>query len=113
VLWEKYLFICAQAGVTAITRCPTGTVLAIAEGRQLYRRLLDELAALAKAAGVSLRPDVADVIMTTAVALPPATTSSLAYDLAQGRRLELEALHGHAVRLGERLGVPTPALFAV
>ena len=25
-----------------------------------------------------------------------------------GKRLELEALHGHAVRLGRRLGVPTP-----
>jgi ketopantoate reductase len=31
----------------------------------------------------------------------------------QGRRLELEALHGHAARLGERLGVATPAIFAV
>jgi len=27
--------------------------------------------------------------------------------------LELEALHGHAVRLGERHGIPTPMLFAV
>ncbi len=43
----------------------------------------------------------------------PAVYSSLHHDLTQGRRLELEALHGHAVRLGERLGVPTPMLFAV
>jgi 2-dehydropantoate 2-reductase len=35
------------------------------------------------------------------------------YDLVHGKRLELEALHGHAVRLGERLGVPTPMVFAV
>jgi 2-dehydropantoate 2-reductase len=113
VLWEKYLFICAQAGVTAVTRCPTGAILAVPETRQLYRRILEELAALAKAAGVSLRPDVVEGIMSTAAGLAPETTSSLAHDLAQGRRLELDALHGHAVRLGERLGVPTPALFAV
>jgi len=25
----------------------------------------------------------------------------------------VEALHGHAVRLGEKLGVPTPMVFAV
>ena len=35
------------------------------------------------------------------------------HDLTQGRRLELEALHGHALRLGQRLGVSTPMLFAV
>ncbi len=29
------------------------------------------------------------------------------------KRLELEALHGHAVRLGARLGAPTPMCFAV
>jgi ketopantoate reductase len=42
-----------------------------------------------------------------------AFTSSLHHDLAEGRRLELEALHWHAVRLGERRGIPTPMLFGV
>ena len=40
-------------------------------------------------------------------------TSSLAHDLSQGHRLELETLHGHAVRLAERLGVKAPTLLAV
>lgn len=113
VLWEKYLLICAQAGLTAVTRCPTGVVRSVPETWRLYRSLLEELAAVAAAAGVAVAPDVVDRIMTAAAALAPETTSSLAHDLALGRRLELEALHGHAVRLGERLGVPTPALFAV
>jgi 2-dehydropantoate 2-reductase len=39
--------------------------------------------------------------------------SSLHFDLTHGKRLELEALHGHAVRLGERYGIPTPTVFAV
>jgi ketopantoate reductase len=30
-----------------------------------------------------------------------------------GKRLEIDALQGHAVRLGERYGIPTPTLFAV
>ena len=37
----------------------------------------------------------------------------LPIDLVQGKRLELEALHGHAVRLGERHGVPTPMVLAI
>jgi 2-dehydropantoate 2-reductase len=113
VLWEKYLFIGAQAGVTALTRCPTGVVRAVPETWALYRTILEELAAVGRAAGVALRPDAVDAIMAQAERLAPETTSSLADDLARGRRLELEALHGHAVRLGRRSGVPTPAVFAV
>jgi 2-dehydropantoate 2-reductase len=113
VMWEKYLFITAQAGVTAVTRCPTGVVRETPETWRLYRLILDELAALAAAAGVALGPDVVDRILKAAAALAPETSSSLAHDLARGGRLELEALHGHAVRLGERLGVPMPATFAV
>jgi 2-dehydropantoate 2-reductase len=40
-------------------------------------------------------------------------STSLYHDLTHGKPLELEALQGHAVRLGARHGVPTPALFAV
>jgi 2-dehydropantoate 2-reductase len=113
VLWEKYLLIAAQAGVTALTRCPTGTIRATPATWRLYRTILEELAALARASGIALPPDVVDALVGQAERLAPGTRSSLADDLAQGRRLELEALHGHAVRLGERLGVPTPAVFAV
>jgi len=113
VVWEKYLLICAQAAITAITGCPSGVVRAVPETWRLYRLLLEELAALAAASGVGLGPDVVDRILAAASALGPDTRSSLANDLAAGRRLELEALHGYAVRLGERLGVATPTLFAV
>src|SRR2546428_326157 len=60
------------------------------------------------------RPGViAHQTMKTATSIAPGTFSSLYQDLRQGKRLELEALQGHAVRLGERFGVPTPALAAV
>ena len=113
VVWEKYLLICAQAGITAVTGCPSGVVRAVPETWRLYRLLLEELAALAAGAGVRLGPDVVERILAAASALGPDTRSSLADDLAASRRLELEALHGYAVRLGQRLGVPTPSLFAV
>jgi 2-dehydropantoate 2-reductase len=113
VVWEKYLLICAQAGITAVTGCPSGVVRAVPETWRLYRLLLEELAALAAGAGVQLGPDVVERILAAASALGPDTRSSLADDLAASRRLELEALHGYAVRLGQRLGVPTPSLFAV
>jgi 2-dehydropantoate 2-reductase len=113
VLWEKYLFICAQAGMTALTRASTGVIRPVPETWRMYRMLLEELSALGARAGAGMPADVVETIMKTAAALGPETTSSLHHDLLQGKRLELETLHGHAVRLGERLGVPTPMLFAV
>jgi 2-dehydropantoate 2-reductase len=46
-------------------------------------------------------------------AVAPNAYTSLHYDLTHGKPIELEALHGHAVRLAERHGVPAPAVFAV
>jgi 2-dehydropantoate 2-reductase len=113
VLWEKYLLISAQAGMTALTRCPAGVLRETPESWRMYRLILEELAAVARAAGVSLAGDVVDAVMKQAAALAPGAYSSLHHDLTQGKRLELEALHGHALRLGERHGVPTPMVFAV
>ena len=113
VLWEKYLLISAQAGTTALTRAPIGVIRQIPETWRMYRRIVEELAAVARAAGVTLPADVVETIIKIASALAPTAFSSLHHDLVHGRRLELEALHGHAVRLGERLGVPTPTVFAV
>ena len=112
-LWEKYLLICAVGGTTAVTRETIGAVRGTPATWQLFRRILEEVAALARASGVDLADDAVDQIMKFAETIPPANRASLAQDVLQGRRLELEALHGHAARLGERLGVPTPAIFAV
>jgi 2-dehydropantoate 2-reductase len=113
VLWEKYLMISAQAGMTALTRCPAGVLRETPESWRMYRLILEELAAVARAEGVALAGDVVDAVMKQAAALAPDAYSSLHHDLTRGKRLELEALHGHAVRLGERHGVPTPMVFAV
>jgi len=43
----------------------------------------------------------------------PNAFSSLHHDLIHGKRLELEALHGHVVRLAERHRVPAPTVFAI
>ena len=112
-LWEKYVFIAAHAGMTALTRCPAGVVRAVPETRRMYRLLLGEMVALGNAAGAGLDADLPDTAMGMLDNLGAAFTSSLHHDLAEGKRLELEALHGHAVRLGERHGIPTPMLFAV
>ena len=71
------------------------------ESGQMYRRIVDELAAVARAAGVPLPADVVDIVMKQAggwhrrVLVAPSRPHA-------GQRLELEALTAHAVRLGQR-----------
>ena len=112
-LWEKYVYLTAHAGMTALCRLPAGLIRQVPETRRMYRLLLEEMAALGRAAGVELPDAIVDTCMQYLDALGPTAFSSLHHDLIHGKRLELEALHGHAVRLGERHGVPTPMLFAV
>jgi 2-dehydropantoate 2-reductase len=112
-LWEKYCYLTAHAGMTALTRCPAGVIRAVPETREMYRRLLDEMAAVAAAEGVGLAPGLPDACMNLLDGLGDSAYSSLHHDLVNGRRLELEALQGHAVRLARARGVPTPMLVAV
>ena len=112
-LWTKYVYLTAHAGMTALTRCPAKIIREIPSTRQMYRRLLEEMAALARAEGAGLDAGVVDACLQTLDSLGPGAYSSLHHDLIHGRRLELEALHGHAVRLGQRHGIATPMLFAV
>jgi 2-dehydropantoate 2-reductase len=112
-LWEKYLMINAQAGMTALTRSPIGVIRSLPPTFRMYRAILEETAALARAEKIDLAPDAVDTIAGMAQGMPPETVSSMYHDLLAGKRIELEGLHGHAARLGERHGIPTPATAAV
>jgi len=79
----------------------------------MFRTILEEVTALARASGVTLPANVVETLVKQGEALPATLMASLGNDLMQGRRLELEALHGYAARLGERLGIATPAVSAV
>jgi 2-dehydropantoate 2-reductase len=112
-LWEKFVFICAQGGVTALGRLSIGEILACPETAALYRGVMEEVAAVGRGKGVPLPADTVDRAMAFARGLQPGMRSSLAHDLSQGNRLELETLSGCVVRYGREVGVPTPFNFAI
>lgn len=113
VLWEKWAYICAQGGLTALTRLPLGEIRACAETWAFYRGVIEEIVAVAAARGIALSSGVVEGILDQASKLEPHARSSMYNDLAAGRRLEIEALNGTVVRYGREAGVPTPLNLAI
>jgi 2-dehydropantoate 2-reductase len=112
-IWQKFLFICAFSGVTAVTRLPIGTILADPLTHALFRGTSEEVEAVARTSAIDLPADCVEQAMATAAAAEPWASSSLYRDLAGGRRLELESLNGEVVRRGREHGVSTPLNFAI
>jgi len=108
-MWEKLVLVCATGGVMAFMRLPIGRVLDAPEGTSMLRGVMDEAAAVARAAGVPLpERTVGRHVHFIETEMAPRAMSSQLVDLLAGRRLELESLNGFVVRLGRRLGVETP-----
>jgi len=112
-MWEKFVFINAQGGMTALTRLPIGVIRRTPETFALYLDVAEEVAAVGRAHGVPIPAGQRERVRAFALALDEGAYSSLYTDLAAGRRTELDTLLGTVVRLGERYGVPTPACRAI
>lgn len=112
-LWQKFLAICGVNGITALTRLPMGEILACEETRNLLRGTMEEVEAVARANGANLPEECVDQSMDFFSSLEPSLRGSMYYDLAAGRRLELDVLNGTVVCLGREHGVPTPFNFAI
>jgi 2-dehydropantoate 2-reductase len=74
----------------------------------MYIGVMEEVKALARSSGVDLPDGVVARLMGAIDGYPPEAKASMLQDLERGKPLELEGMHGTAVRLGEALGVPTP-----
>ncbi len=112
-LWQKLSFIIPQAGMTAISRAPIGSLRDSAAAWAMYLQLAAEVVALAEREGVDMPARQIDAVAEFARALDAATFSSLHYDLVEGKRLELDALHGYVSRRSREQGLLSPACDAV
>jgi len=108
-LWTKFMTICAMSGVSALTRLTLREIFDTPESRQLYVDVMQEVVAVARAKSAPIPENAAESMMNTLLTMPSLPLrGSMAYDLAAGRRLELETLNGVVVRYGDELGIPTP-----
>lgn len=109
VLWTKYAFICATAGMTAAVRLPLGNIRDCAESWAMFARIVAEVIALGRAEGVPLPENAVDQLLAFGAGLEPGSYSSLHLDMTSGKKMELETLHGTVIRRAARFGLAVPA----
>ncbi|MDP6667714.1 MAG: ketopantoate reductase C-terminal domain-containing protein, partial [Dehalococcoidia bacterium] len=112
-IWQKFVFICALSGMTALTRKPIGEIFAQESTTAMFLQVLSEVADVGRAEGVSLPESIATDTLAAAQAREPFIIGSMGHDLIAGRPIEIGLLNGRVVELGEKHGIPTPANFAI
>jgi 2-dehydropantoate 2-reductase len=112
-LWKKFVLLSGTSSITSSTRQPLGVIRNDPDMRTFFFTLMNEAIAVGSARGVVFPADFPDELARTVDSFPETMRASMANDLAQGKRLELDWLAGKVVALGRELNVPTPANTAV
>jgi 2-dehydropantoate 2-reductase len=110
--WRKLLWNVPFNGLTALLDVGTDDVLSSEAGRALAVSLMEEVVAGARACGAELGPDDITAMVRMTESMVPYRTS-MALDLAAGRPMEHDAIHGNAVRAAAAVGVAMPRVEAL
>ena len=112
--WKKLLGNVSLGAISAATDLTSARIMAIPELRAVVLRAVEEAAAVAGACGIELseaeKHEVLGRITDTSGGGTGSSKSSMAADVAQRRRTEIDTIHGAVARLGREYGVPTPTI---
>ena len=109
-IWDKFVYLAPFSGFTGAARLPIGPLWQDPQLRDMFYAAAREVAALAAAEGVAISPDRFDKLTEYMNNIPPTTRSSLLIDLEMGKRIEVEALQGAALRRAATHGVAMPII---
>jgi 2-dehydropantoate 2-reductase len=107
-IWDKFVYLCPFSGFTGASRLPIGAIWKFPHVQEMFNAACREVAAIASAEGVTISSNRFDTLKEYMQNIPPSTRSSLLIDLEQGKRIEVEALQGAAVRRAKKHGVAVP-----
>lgn len=103
MLWDKLALLAPLALLTTHERSNAGAIRT--RRREDLIAVISEVAAVARAEGAAVDPEVVVGFMDAA---PDTMESSMQRDQAAGRQLELDAIGGAVLRRAERLGIAAP-----
>lgn len=107
-IWTKLMLNFSAGPLNVLTQASTGQIFGDPELEATVRRAADEIAAIARAVGCSVTPNVDD--QKARATTGPAHTPSILQDLQLGRPMEVDAMFGVPLDIARLTGVPTPTL---
>ena len=109
-IWDKFVYLVAFSGFTGAARLPIGHLWKSPQAQEMFYATSREVAAVARAEGVTISANRFETLKEYMDNIPPTTRSSLLIDLEHGKRIEVEALQGAAIRRARAHNVPTPII---
>lgn len=106
-IWRKFMLICLS-GFGAIVNSGYGPLREVPETRQMMIDALTEVYNIAIAKNINLEPDIVKKSMEIVDGYPPNSMSSLARDVLNRKKSEIEYQNGTVVRFGKTLNIKTP-----
>lgn len=111
-MWNKFTMLSALAGITCLMRASIGSIVAVAGGADVARRLYQECAAVARRSGFAPSDDEAGQALRMLTAEHSPLKASMLRDVERSHRTEVEHVLGDMLARAHALAVDTPLLAA-
>lgn len=110
MLWDKLAQLAQVAALTTLGRIPMEVAMQDPLLFDIGKRVLQEIAAVARAKNVAINPNLVQAKLDIAANYPPNLYASMYHDLAAGKKIEVEGIFGYVAKTGQRLGISTPTI---
>lgn len=110
MLWTKFVLLCANAGLGALTNSGAVSMCSDKDSREVFVSTMWEVYDVATAMGIALPENTVEDALNLVLSVGDNQDliASQCLDLRCGKKLELEWIQGTLHRLGQKHGVPTP-----
>jgi 2-dehydropantoate 2-reductase len=109
-MWKKYIFITAFSGITSAMQLPSGFIESSEATFATAKKVILEMTMLAGLEGIILTDQEVERVTNTLLGFKKEATSSMHQDLRKGLPIEVEHLHGGALRLASKHQVEVPVI---
>lgn len=109
-MWTKYIFITSFSGITSAMQLPAGFIASNEASFNVAKKVIYEMATLAKEEGIALTEQAVESMAYRLKGFSKDATSSMHQDLRKGLPIEVEHLHGGALRLAAKHHVTVPVI---
>lgn len=107
--WKKLMWNIPFNGLSVILNASTDAIMKDPDSRLLARRISEEVRQVACQTGSEIDPSYVDWVIDHTDDMVP-YDSSMRLDFLNGRPIEVEAIHGNALRAAQRHGIAAPIL---